>query len=1116
MRRRLRTCQRPVRVFSLLRTWAVVAGLVVASHVGAAAELEPAFSPQQIEFFESEIRPLFSTHCWKCHAAEKQQGGLRLDSRAAILTGGDLGPAATPADPDASRLVEVVEYAGDIKMPPSGKLSEREMAAIRRWVREGMAWPAIAEPNPETPNADTDTAKAARPIPWSFQPVVDPPLPEVKDAAWCDSPLDRFVLARLEADGLTPAAPADKRTLLRRAKFDLLGLPPTPQEMDAFLADDAPDAFARLIDRFLAAPEYGQRWGRHWLDVARYADSNGQDENLAYVNAFRYRDYVVDSFNKDKPYDEFVREQIAGDLLGSTDDRERFERLVATGFLTLGPKMLAEDDPVKMEMDIVDEQLDTLGGAFLGLTLGCARCHDHKFDPISTADYYALAGIFKSTQTMDNFKVVAKWHERSLASAAEIAAIAAHEASLAAKKAETAAHVAHANQELVAAARTRLADYLLAATELMEAPPLASLAQDATVRIAANLPPGTILREAESFDRGNVLIDTANYGAGIGIILNRDALPNFVEYELELPQSGAYQLELRYAAAESRSVQVFVAGQIRKSDAAAQVTGSWNPDTQRWVPEGIFRLPAGEVVLRLERSAGPFPHLDCIALIPRTVAASDPSPLAPEELARERGLIAGFLSQWVSYLTEERKNAESIWRPWFSYRKQADISPDRFRGNAAEVATRLSAPHKPESATNLAARYRTLIETADSLGKQSPPATLSTPDEALRSVLIDAKGPLRPLERAETYYSLANREQLTKLQEETAQLEKSAPPALPQAMAVEDGKATDLRIHIRGSHLTLGEPSPRGFPMAFSANGVTLPNDASGRLQLAQWITDARHPLTSRVMANRLWRWHFGAGILRSTDNFGNLGDRPSHPELLDWLAARFVDSGWSIKSLHRLVMLSSTYQMSTVYNAVAAESDPDNRLLWRMNRRRLEAEAVRDSLIFVAGQLDTSLGGTLLKSNPRDYVTSTASIDNTNYATQRRSLYLPVIRSALYDPFQAFDFAEPTTLKGDRESTTIASQALFMMNSEVMNEQSARLAARITAEHASDREARVRNLYILSLGRQPIEEEIARALRFVDRYSPATPGQDPIETAPAWQALCRVLLSSNEFLYVE
>jgi hypothetical protein len=335
-------------------------------------------------------------------------------------------------------------------------------------------------------------------------------------------------------------------------------------------------------------------------------------------------------------------------------------------------------------------------------------------------------------------------------------------------------------------------------------------------------------------------------------------------------------------------------------------------------------------------------------------------------------------------------------------------------------------------------------------------------------------------------------------------------------MAVEDGKATDLRIHIRGSHLTLGEPSPRGFPAMLSANGVTIPSDASGRLQLAQWVTDARHPLTSRVLVNRVWRWHFGAGILRSTDNFGNLGDRPSHPELLDWLAARFVDSGWSIKSLHRLVMLSSTYQMSTGYNTVAADRDPDNRLLWRMNRRRLEAEAVRDALLFVAGQLDTSHGGSLLKSKARDYVTSTASVDNTNYATLRRSLYLPVVRSALYDPFQAFDFAEPTTLKGDRESTTIASQALFMMNSDVMNEQSARLAARIATEHASDREARVRNLYLLSLGREPAEAEVARALSFVDRYSQAAPGQDPVETVPAWQALCRVLLSSNEFLYVE
>jgi hypothetical protein len=1130
MQRHLRSCHITARVFSLLRNLAVVAGAVFTQQTGAAAEPDLKFSGPQIEFFESEIRPLLSAHCWKCHGADKQQGGLRLDSRAAILIGGDLGPAATLADPDESRLVEVVGYAGNIKMPPSGKLSDREVVALRRWVREGLAWPTTDEPNPGTPPDSPGAGKAARPIPWSFQPVVDPPVPEVRRREWCRSPLDKFVLARLEASGFDPAVEADKRTLLRRAKFDLLGLPPTPKEIDAFLADDAPDAFARLVDRLLASPEYGQRWGRHWLDVTRYADSNGQDENLAYVNAFRYRDYVVDSFNKDKPYDQFVREQIAGDLLTeSADDDVRFERLVATGFLTLGPKMLAEDDPVKMEMDIVDEQVDTLGGAFLGLTLGCARCHDHKFDPISTADYYALAGIFKSTQTMDNFKVVAKWHERPLASAAEIATVAAHEASLVAQEAALTAHVDRANRELVAAVRARMADYVVAATELIEAPALESLVQNPAERIAANLPPGTLLREAENFDRGNVLVDTTQYGAGIGIILNRDELPNFVEYDLELPQAGMYQLELRYAAAEPRSIQILVDGHIRKVDAASQTTGSWQPDTQRWIPEGVFMLPAGRFVLRLERSAGPFPHLDGIALVPRTVAPADPTPLAPEELARERGLLVGFLSQWVSYLTEARKDAESAWQPWFAYRQHADISPDRFRGTAAAVATRLSDLGRPASAADLAVRFQTLIEAADMRGPTStaaagsntaaptPAPALDPTDEALRAILTDARSPLRAIERAETHYSVVDRDLLAKLQQDVANLEKSAPPALPQTMAVEDGKATDLRIHIRGSHLTLGELSPRGFPQALYGNSPTLPSDSSGRLQLAQWVTDPKHPLTSRVMVNRIWRWHFGAGILRSTDNFGNLGDRPSHPELLDWLAARFVDSGWSVKALHRLIMLSSTYQMSTTYNALAAESDPDNRLLWRMNRRRLEAEAVRDSLLFVADQLNTSLGGTLLKVNARAYVTSTTSVDATNYVTNRRSLYVPVVRSALYDPFQAFDFAEPTTIKGDRDSTTIASQALFMMNSDVMNEQSARLATRIAAEQPNDRDARVRDLYLIALGRRPAETEVARAHAFVERYAPPQSGEAVVaDSMAAWQALCRVILSSNEFLYVE
>ncbi|MBL9124224.1 MAG: DUF1553 domain-containing protein [Planctomycetaceae bacterium] len=1086
----------------------------------------PNFSAELLKFFEKEIRPLLVERCWKCHSAAKQQGNLRLDSRAGVLAGGDLGSAASPGDADASLLVEVVGYAGDIRMPPSGKLSEREVAAIQRWVREGLPWPQDrAVP---APAGEAKELSSARPIPWSFAPVTDPTPPQVQQPDWCREPLDRFILARLEAAGLSPAPATDKRTLIRRAKFDLLGLPPTSAEVEAFVADDTPDAFARLVDRYLAAPEYGQRWGRHWLDVARYADSNGQDENLAYVNAFRYRDYVVDAFNSDKPYDQFLREQIAGDLLpdessssattedSATRDQQRFARTVATGFLTLGPKMLAEDDPVKMEMDIVDEQLDTLGAAFLGLTLGCARCHDHKFDPISTADYYALAGIFKSTRTMDNFKVVAQWHERPLGTAAEIAAIAAHAERVSAKQSEIAAHVQQANAALVESVQQRLADYLLAATDLLAAPPLESLLQGSPQRPAMTPPEGTIFLEAEQFARGNVLVDTTAYGAGIGVILNRGELPNFVEYDVEIPRAGWYQFEVRYAAAESRSVQVLVDGKVRKADAAADVTGSWNAESQRWMPEGVWQLSAGKLVLRIERTAGPIPHLDRIALIPVGVdgAAGPLVATSADELAVARGLQAPFVKQWAEYLKRERDLPDSVWRFWFEFAPAQEVESTALPSTAGQVAAKLLENGRPATREALAARYQATLQALAADGTMPPAATA---EAALRQVLDPERGPQKLVSRPEALYAATDRQRLEDLNRELGALEQAAPPALPQAMAVEEGAPTDLKIHIRGSHLTLGDLVPRRFPQALASRSEALATPGSGRLELAQWMASAEHPLTSRVLVNRLWRWHFGAGLVRSTDNFGNLGDPPSHPELLDWLARRFVESGWSIKAMHRLIMNSAVYQGSTRYDARAAEVDPDNRLLWRMNRRRLEAEAVRDALLFVGGQLDTSLGGTLLKNKPREYVAGTASVNSTNYATNRRSLYLPVVRSALYEPFQAFDFAEPTTIKGDRDSTTIASQALFMMNSEIVNEQSSRLAAQLLAGHANDPAARVGELYGMTLGRAPQQAETARALSFVGRYQASLESGDaPAREASAWQALCRVILSSNEFLYVE
>ena len=455
---------------------------------------------------------------------------------------------------------------------------------------------------------------------WSFQPVVDSPVPSVKQTDWPQSPLDHFILAGLEAAGLGPAPPADKRTLIRRATFDLVGLPPTPDEIAAFLADDSPDAFAKVVDRLLASPHYGERWGRHWLDLARYADSNGMDENLAQGNAWRYRDYVVTAFNNDKPYNQFIREQLAGDLLAANSSppallspsppvasNAEFDFIIATGFLSLGPKMLAEDDPVKMEMDIIDEQVDTIGRTFLGLTLGCARCHDHKFDPIRMEDYYSLAGIFKSTHTMDNFKVVARWHERPLGTTGEIDRQQAQQKVIVDKKSEITRFTDVANDFLLDEARRHVSDYLLAATELSR--------QQATLKDlkseisnlksgssnAAPLSPGVIVLEAENFARGNVKKEFTGYGDKIGVIYNQGELPNFAEYDVEIAAPSTFQIELRYAAAESRPVKISVNGQLVRADAAGKVTGSWFPDTQTWTAEARIALAAGKNTIRLER-----------------------------------------------------------------------------------------------------------------------------------------------------------------------------------------------------------------------------------------------------------------------------------------------------------------------------------------------------------------------------------------------------------------------------------------------------------------------------------------------------------------------------------
>ena len=839
---------RPLAQLAHLALLRLLPGCLAVS-VGAA---EP--SREHLEFFERKIRPVLAERCYECHsaAAKKNKGGLTLDTRDGLLKGGDTGPSLVAGDPEKSRLIEAVRYKNrDLQMPPKSPLSPEQVRDLEQWVKLGA-------PDPRTESVAQTVEKRALTVEegrqfWAFQPLADPAVPPIRNPkSEIRNPIDAFIAAKLQEKKLAAAAPADRRSLLRRATFDLTGLPPTPEEVDAFLADKSPDAFAKVVDRLLNTPGYGERWGRHWLDVARYADSNGLDENVAHGNAWRYRDYVVNSFNADKPYDRFVREQVAGDLLPADTLPQRHEQLTALGFLSMGPKLLAEPDKVKLEMDLIDEQIETLGRAFLGMTFGCARCHDHKFDPLPTADYYALAAIFKSTRTMDDLKTIAKWHEPEVATPEQRAVVEAH--------------------------RKRVAD------------------QKAVI---ANL------------------VTTAN-----------------------------------------------------------------------------------------------------------------------KTLITDKGL------------KEVPKNAES------------------------------------QYPTNVVAELKQL------------------------------------------------RADLKKLEE--------AAPEMPSTMGVTEGTniLKTLPVHIRGSHLTLGQPVPRGFPqvMRFASLRAELPEKQSGRLELAQWLASAEHPLTARVMVNRIWRWHFGQGLVASTDNFGVLGERPSHPELLDWLARRFIAEGWSVKAMHRLIMSSETYQrasqysvnsvqhsvgakpstrltenwkLNTEHSARAALADPDNRLLAHFPIRRLEAEEVRDSVLFVAGSLDRTMGGKTIPVKNREFFFNHTSKDATTYDSPRRALYLPVVRNNVYDLFEQFDFPDPAVPNGNRNATVVAPQALLMLNSELVGKAAEQFAAGLLAA-ASDDPRRLELAYLKAYARPPTARELARARAFLRDYRP-----DSAASPSAWAVLCQSLLAANEFIYL-
>ncbi len=1058
------------------------------------------------EFFEKRIRPVLAAHCFECHSGETQESGLRVDSLNGLLTGGERGPAIVPGKPDESLLISAIRHSDTLQMPATRKLPQPLIDDVAQWIREGAEWPN-AEPVTiaPTPAAMERMPTEAEKQFWAFQTPQKSPIPPVADVnGWVRTPVDSFILEQLESRQLLPNHTADKRTLIRRATLALIGLPPTPDEVRVFLADESPTAFASVVERLLSSPRYGERWGRHWLDVVRYADSNGLDENLAFGNAWRYRDYVIEAFNADRPYDEFLREQLAGDLLPAAASADiQLRRIIATGFLSLGAKMLAEDDPVKMEMDIIDEQIDTLGKAVLGMTIGCARCHDHKFDPISAHDYYALAGIFKSTKTMDNFGVVARWQERPIALPEVITERDRQQAAAETVQAEITQHMQQETDRIISEARAQLAAYLLAAERQLRAEESQASAIPIADSEARRSAPECLLLEAEDYARGNVMKDTTNYGAGIGVLVNQGVLPNFTEYDIELPQAGLYQFDLRYAAAAARPTIVMIDETPMKTDAAGQVTGSWTGESQKWFVEAIVQVSAGKHVVRLE-NAGPFPHIDKLCIAP-AIGGPPTTPSVAEETPEKPAvpLHASIVANWVKLLTAQRDVADGPFGLWWKLRTAGSLEVSL---DSSPLTAALLADPIPTTLAALALRYQELANGED-LPHLAP----------LKALLSGSNSPFTLGDKAESVYSESVVTELKMLREKKAAIE-TAIPAIPEAMSVSEGLPQNLRIHLRGSHTTLGVEVPRRMPRVFAMGDESpITDETSGRLKLAEWLTQPGHPLTARVLVNRVWQAHFGEGLVRSPDNFGRLGEKPTHPELLDWLATELIDKGWSIKSLHRLILNSAVWQQSTDFNQAATGIDPENRLLWRMNRRRLEAEAIRDSLLAIGGGLDTTMGGTLLPTENRKYVTSTANINVDIYEAPRRTVYLPVVRSALNDYLTAFDFGDPSAMSGQRDRTTVAPQSLFLMNSKLVASQSESLATLLLASSGDDA-GRIAEAFERFYSRAPTPSEVDSSLGFIAHYEDTLRlrGTAADSLRPeAWQAFCRALMTTNEFLYV-
>ena len=1107
-------------------------------------------NPEAVAFFEREIRPLLADRCWSCHSARasKVKGGLRLDTRADVLRGGDTGPAMVPGDPPRSLLIEAVSYQRtDLQMPPKGRLEEKQIAALKTWIAAGAPWPD--GPSGGGPSSEKRFELAKRKAShWCWQPIVRPPVPSVRRSSWVRQPIDAFLLASLEAHGMAPAPEADRRTLVRRVYFDLIGLPPTPGEVRAFVEDHSPNAWEKLADRLLGSPRFGERWARHWMDLVRYAETLGHEFDYPRENAWRYRDYLIRAFNRDVPYDQLAREHLAGDLLPEPrldPDTGWNESIIGTGFWWFGQQSHSPVDVRQNQADVIDNQIDVMSKTFLGVTVACARCHDHKFDAISTRDFYSLYGVISSSRYAQRPINRAVGEPRLLEASVRswagaqpaVTGLLETEAHGVAAYLETAARAAHDGLDPTQTA------VLAAGTGLRT-----NVVQD----LAARLRDGAASAEDQPFRdlarwaqhrpvAGDVVpaVGGATNAAMVGVQWDFSHGPP-VDWLIDGPafQDSAVVAGLPLSGDESHPVGGWT------SEPGAH-SGKNGLRLQGALRSPTFTIDRRYLHLRL---AGRASRVNVV--IANFMLIRDPI------YGSLKVRISGDVPRWRTVDLER-------WRGLKAYVEILDETapdPTDDGGGMDEkgwafvggVVTSDS-PEAPAWRTGVEVPAVGSSAVVSGSGETDSPAAISRRYE---SVLVKAlgswgrEGALDPAGAGmlATLWSsgffvpesaaVAQGEQPPSLllrawYDARKALEQSIPTPI-YVHAICDGNASDEPVFIRGNYHTLGPVTPRRAIEALGGRDDAPFGQGSGRLELANVVVAPENPLFARVFVNRLWLHLFGQGLVPTPDDLGVLGQPPTQRALLDWLAdyAR-REGGYSVKRVLRMLVTSSAYRMSSDLDDSASEAlDPTNQMFHRANLRRLEGEALRDAVLLISGRLDPTGFGPSVPTHLTDFMDGRGRPGRSGPAdgAGRRSVYLEVRSNFLVPMFRAFDTPIPFTTVGRRSNSNVPAQALIFLNDPMVIQQAGLWATNLVRAHPL-RADRLESAYLQAYGRRPTSEEARLAERFLawragsagTRVAVAVAGAGAgagmgaggSEEIAAWSDLCHVLLNTKEFLYL-